>query len=470
MQCDPIEGRLMKHPWRTLRARLHRPSPWSVRAATLIASISIAVGCGDDEATEHHDAVKKTRSCEPGTIYSCISVGCEGRQACRHDGSGLLPCSCHAAEPAASGGTPGGRGRDAGSIQDAGGRDAANPNRRLDPSQDASGDLDAAPPERADAAASQDAGQGEEPISRAPKPPAAERCDNEEDDDGDGQPDCADEDCTTMRCIDAAPTGWQGPVAFGTSSAPITCSGTFDRLAFEAGAGPDAEPASCSTCTCQGGCDEFVDFKTSTAEQCGGVSCSTSVSSSCIEISPQCLQGVTTAYLKTALPGASSCTPSEQHPTLPDRRWNLHAGACLPGDVRRGGCGADQLCLPQAPGAGFEPTYCIWQEGDVACPAASYTQRRTYHREIVDTRGCSPCSCNAPECSYSWRVFNIDDATCTSPVLELSAVDQCAQVNPVMGKLRVGFTGTSDGACVAAGGETRGGVTASNPVTVCCAG
>ena len=164
----------------------------------------------------------------------------------------------------------------------------------------------------------------------------------------------------------------------------------------------------------------------------------------------------------------SSCAPSQQHATLAKTRWKSHAGGCRASDAHRGGCEAEQLCLPTAPGNGFEAAYCIWQAGELDCPAATFTRRRLYHRELEDTRSCSDCTCVAPSCSYKWRVFNLDDTSCASPVLELSSVDQCAQINPVMGKLRVGAMTTGGGACSASGGESRGAVTASKPVTVCC--
>jgi hypothetical protein len=93
-----------------------------------------------------------------------------------------------------------------------------------------------------------------------------------------------------------------------------------------------------------------------------------------------------------------------------------------------------------------------------------------YYKNFADTRACSPRTCAADGCTYNWRVYNQADAMCASPLLQLSAVDQCAQINPQQGKLRLGVEIKGAGACAAAGGESTGGVTADQPITMCCDG
>lgn len=255
----------------------------------------------------------------------------------------------------------------------------------------------------------------------------------------------------------------------------VACSGLFDQRAFEAGAAPQGAPAQCSACTCQGSCGTFVDFSVSAGAQCGATSaCTTSVNGSCVEIAPQCLQMATLASLETKLPNAGTCTSSEQHATLTSPSWKAQVAACglRAAGSGAGGCSAEQLCLPQSPmtalGAAFGADYCVWRQGESECPASTYTQRSVYYRALEDTRGCSACGCAATSCKYSWRVFNADDAMCASPVLELSSAGQCARVNPTLGKLRVGGAVSGDGSCTASGGESRGGVAGSKPLTVCC--
>ena len=97
-----------------------------------------------------------------------------------------------------------------------------------------------------------------------------------------------------------------------------------------------------------------------------------------------------------------------------------------------------------------------------------FNHRRVYYRELADTRACSACSCASPSCQYTWRVFNATDTSCASPLLELKSAGTCVQINPVMGRLRVGASLPSGAACAPAGGESTGSVTGAKPVTVCC--
>jgi hypothetical protein len=184
---------------------------------------------------------------------------------------------------------------------------------------------------------------------------------------------------------------------------------------------------------------------------------------------PTCLAGLSTAYLKTKLSSdPASCTASQQNPTRPDVHWEKQVRACRDDSARRAGCGTAELCLPRSPGSDFAAGYCVWREGEHDCPAERYTHKQTYHREFDDTRACSECSCGGPSCSYSWKVFNSTDTSCATPLLEVSEVDQCVQVNPSSDKLRVGATISGDGHCAPSGGASSGAITATKPITVCC--
>jgi hypothetical protein len=358
----------------------------------------------------------KAKVCTPGTGYTCVRGTCNGFQQCKPDGSGYTPCECGTTS----------RVRDAGDSSDAdgGGHDDGR-----------------------------------------------ERCDNGVDDDGDGKIDCADADCAAMRCSPAAPSGWQGPVVFRESEDEATCAGAFQHVAWRGGSDPQADPASCSQCTCDGGssCASAIDFASSSEEQCGGKSCSTSINQACAEISPACIADLTTAYVKTKLASGAGCQASLQHADKSEPSWRTHALACSAGALSAGGCGKDELCAPAADGGeGFEARYCIYRDGEHACPNATFSDRRIYQRAFQDTRACSACNCDGDECQYRWRVFNADDTSCATPLLELSISDQFEQVNPKDGKLRVGAMISGGGACKASGGESSGDVSAEDPVTLCC--
>jgi hypothetical protein len=289
------------------------------------------------------------------------------------------------------------------------------------------------------------------------------------DDAGPGSEGC--DSAKGLRCSPAAPSDWQGPVAFRTSSEAIACASPFEAMAFAGGDEVEADPASCSSCSCEAGsgCGAFIDFRTGDTAQCGGDLCTTSVNQSCAQIAPSCLKDATSAYLQTSVPSGSGCKASTQHANIPEARWKTHALACRLASPQRSGCQSDELCLPAAISGGFEDAYCIWREGDQACPKTTFTRKRLFHRAFKDTRECSACSCSATDCQYRWRIFNADDTHCTSPLLELSAADQCVQVNPESGKLRVGAMISGDSStCSTSGGESLGEVAPDQPVTVCC--
>jgi hypothetical protein len=301
-----------------------------------------------------------------------------------------------------------------------------------------------------------------------------EVCENGSDDDGDGDVDCADSDCGSFECKPDAPTDWSGPIALRTAqSGTPSCEGDFAAVAFEAGQSPEGAPASCSACSCTPaavGCAAFVDFVTGTAAACGGTTCPTSVNGSCTEIMPACIAGQTTAYLSTQVtPPAGSCSASTQTATKVDVSWSRRVVGCNATRTPHGGCSGDRLCLPKTvPATPFEPSLCIWRDGDHACPAETFTDKRLYWKGADDTRTCSACSCSGPNCSYRWRVYNAADTACASPILDLASAGQCVQVNPAGNALRVGASISGDGACSASGGTSEGAVSGRDSISVCC--
>jgi hypothetical protein len=385
--------------------------PLAVSRVMLCVAFSLSLLCGCGESTD--DAGPSVaRVCARDTSFSCTRGGCSGHQSCLEDGSAFTPCVCDAE--------------------------------------------------------SNDAGDDSDAMSAS----GAERCDNGKDDDGNGKVDCADSACSAVSCTEQAPKGWLGPIALRVGDDDTTCSGSLSDKAFEAGDEPHAEAASCSTCTCSGGdsaCSAFVNFEASAADGCNGSSCTTSVNQACVQVTPPCLKDQSNASLKTKLPAAAgACKPSTPSASLPEAKWNTRVLACAAPSADHGGCKSDQLCLPRDPGADFAANYCVWKDGDTACPSATFGARHVYYRALHDTRACTACACSGPNCSYQWQVFDPSDAMCKTPVLTLSSVDQCVQANVSAGALRVGAEVTGDGKCTPSGGDSAGDVTASAPLTVCC--
>jgi hypothetical protein len=384
--------------------------------------------------------------CVTGTSYECSGPGnCAGRQFCR---SGFLTdCACQGTLPPSSNDAGTSGMRDGGTAAS----DASTPG-----TDSGSGGRDAAP----------EADSGRDTGTPAT---TEEDCNNNRDDDGDGDADCADSECTERLCVDAVPDGWDGPfLIYQGEEDPPECGGGFPDEALNGGTAVTADPAECSSCSCSGaGSCPNPRIETGGDEACGN-SCTSTVANSCTLLSTSCLSGLNTGYVETKLPtgAGAGCTPSAQSPTVPAANWEEHAFGCAPAEaLSRAGCGRTQVCAPAAP---FEGALCIAHDGDVACPSGTYDDRRVYFTGIDDTRGCSACECGA-DCDYTWRVYDASDTSCATPLFTLDSPGQCEAVSPSSGSIRVGATvATPTAACDPSGGTPTGGAQGADPVTVCC--
>jgi hypothetical protein len=150
---------------------------------------------------------------------------------------------------------------------------------------------------------------------------------------------------------------------------------------------------------------------------------------------------------------------------MPEVKWSARVAGCEAVAAQRAGCEAGRVCVAKPSG---DAKLCVYREDEHDCPAEMYTQRKVYYRDVDDSRSCSACTCDGPDCKYTWSVFNATDTSCASPIIKLTSAGQCVQVNPSADKLRVGATIEGDGACTPGGGASSGGVSGSKPVTVCC--
>lgn len=442
----------MNHNWGWQRLQ------WLGRALSASLWLVCAAACGDDSSggdSAGGGAGAGGEPCVTGVVFECLGPGnCDGRRVCR--GGFLTSCTCSSGSSAPA---------DAGAMTDA---SAARPDASSSQPDAGSQEPDAGSMQPDAATPPNDAGSD---AGDAATPGVDEDCTNDVDDDGDGAADCADADCTARVCVDSAPAGWDGPVLVyeGQTDAP-DCSGAFADAVAEGGTALSAGPANCSACSCSGGpgsCAAALNFETGADSACGGT-CTNSVNSSCAELSPSCLSGLSTGYVETHVPAGTGqgCTASAQAPSVPATTWDANARACAPSAaLARAGCETGELCAPEPPFAG---SFCVMQDGDVACPAGTYTDRRVYFTAIADTRDCSACACGA-DCDYTWRFFDAADTTCATPLLTLSAANQCVAVTPNGGSIRVGAEiAVPTGACVASGGQPTGSAQPADPITFCC--
>jgi hypothetical protein len=433
-----------------------------------------APGCGgdDDGGGGGNGNGPAMTECEPANSFSCVgSNGCEGVQICNRDGT-WGSCNCGPSGQSGNGpiigqggNGPGGEAGDGepgdGGAAGAPGTTDAGPGAAGDGAGGAAGD--GAGGAAGDGAGGAGSGAGGSAAGDD------EDCDNGEDDDGDGDVDCADEDCDERTCAREAPDGWLGPAVLFEGDVPDDCPNAYDDELARGGLSANADDADCDTCSCSPAspdCAANLRFSVGEDDSCGGTVCETALSASCINWSPSCLDGLSTAYLETEIgSGGSGCTPSAQSPSLPDAEWDDPMLACGADGLERNGCAAGRVCAPPLPdGAAL----CIVRSGDRACPSGAYSDRTVYYTDFDDNRSCSACECDQ-DCDYAWNVYQSTDTTCAmSPELTLVGEDQCEPVTPTSDALRIGVEIEGTGACDSSGGDPQGSVSEDGAVTVCC--
>ena len=159
---------------------------------------------------------------------------------------------------------------------------------------------------------------------------------------------------------------------------------------------------------------------------------------------------------------SGSCTASGGVPTGGPVSLADQARACAPGEpLTSAGCGAAQVCAPPLP-AGSDAKLCVETTGAEPCPSASpYVVQRVLYNGFADTRVCTACTCGAPACNGTFRLF--DGNGCTDGGGELLQGSCFHPPSPPDYA-----TYTPEVACTPAGGVPEGGATGTSPTTFCC--
>jgi hypothetical protein len=302
-------------------------------------------------------------------------------------------------------------------------------------------------------------------------------------DPGSGSFDGAAECASSEVCVDLAPDGWDGPVAYfeGPDLAALpSCAAPFGGLAVELFDELTADPAVCTACSCGGA---------------GGVECSSPTvrfyeSSNCfggfssdfdLGAADECIvfPNGTGAYGAesdpvTPVAGTGECPAAGGDAMLGEPAWGVQLRACEapPATVA---CGDGQVCVP-TPGAPFAPGLCVHRPGDVACPAGPYDQRRLRYAGVDDGRGCSDCDCGDPfGGSCTAEILLSYTSTCTDDYLHLinPGSGGCTTLfgeTPNSGMLLVDGVDGAECMPTPEGGQAEGEALPSEPVTFCCTG
>ncbi|MBX3185052.1 MAG: hypothetical protein KF915_20685 [Polyangiaceae bacterium] len=326
-------------------------------------------------------------------------------------------------------------------------------------------------------------------------------CHNGIDDDEDGLIDCADPDCVGAgyECVNL-PDGWSGPVAaqegpFG--STPTACGGQYPTVEISAFSQPN-QPANCAACNCgtPNGAACGLPVNCEATQDCPGIipenyglhrGLSLWVAAGCsgagawsFPVSATCQsfslepgsppEAPVSAEANAPVVTGGSCLPSGGG-SLGGDPWSIRVRGCGPTALEGGGCGGTNTCLPPA-AAAFDRGVCVYRDGDHDCPSP-FDAKRTYYRNFVDERVCTPCSCGAPsgvECAGD-KVDIWSGGGCIGTP-HATVTDPGTTCTPAAPGLTLSFRYTpgtpTGGSCAPSGGQSTGTATATDPVTFCC--
>jgi hypothetical protein len=434
-------------------------------------------------------------------LAACVATGLAA-QSCAVMSSSS-DCADKAACPDDGGGTSSG----GGGVEGATGDDAPGQGDDTADGAGAADDVTVDQLASADAAAIQDVGSGSDArldvsadvaVDRAVDAPAdafdgciatgPEICTNGIDDNCDGKIDCADPACSGYKCAAAVPSGgWIGPVLLwtGLATAARPACPTGYTTALDANTGPTGTADTCG-CSCAASgqvCSVTGNFHGD--QMCNTTGCATGAPAS---------NGACTAAPATGCgsggsfevglgaaqrPTGGRCTPQMAPTVVPPIGWTTSARICsltVPVDVP-GGCGASsEWCVPgSGTASGFVATPCVYQSGDIACPAAYTNDRTVVFSAENDGRTCAGCTCtsSAPAggaCTGTISIF--PGAGCTGNVDVYTLGTRClayndqAPINPM--SVQANYTVTPGTCAVATQATPTGSVTPTGPTTVCC--
>jgi len=274
----------------------------------------------------------------------------------------------------------------------------------------------------------------------------------------------------SSRCVQAAPTGWQGPLLV-TANAVNSCPSEFPTKspAFYSGLVPGNASCACNcgapTVSCGGTASLGFHNDTGCPMGIGGIGVPENM------CTPQQFTSQSMTYQGSV---SASCNAAVVEKTLPTPTWTQAMNACS-GAQAQGTCSASNEVCVAKPGAPFAAKYCVARDGDQTCPAA-YPARSVLFAGYQDNRACpSSCSCTAsgtPDCALQVEVYSKTDCTGTfsRKTVPSSGSQVCAisSSTPAHGFIATRVV-TSAGTCSANSTlSPTGSVSESGPTTLCC--
>ena len=269
-------------------------------------------------------------------------------------------------------------------------------------------------------------------------------------------------------CGDAAPAGWTGPFALSSASPPDASLVCPQGWAPQAMGGQDLiAPAATCGCDCAPGggtCSVSVSYYSDSS--CTAVVESAASDGGCADLFTASSHGYAIA---TGVATGMTCAPA---PTtaVPAIGWTTGVVLCAPPAIEA--C-ADGPCLP-APPTGFDGRWCVMAEGEQGCPAGAYSEASVVHRNAVDSRACSPCTCDAPAsaaCPGAVNVYFLPDCAFGFEAGNMAVSGTCgaAPYDGADDYWSLAYDGAPPTyACGGPGVAPIGEAAPSEPFTMCC--
>lgn len=264
------------------------------------------------------------------------------------------------------------------------------------------------------------------------------------------------------ECIDLG-ADWNGPVRLFEGDAAPECDDEATPE-FTAFSGLNAPPAECG-CSC--GAPDVACPDTGTIVNRG-------------DPGPNCLAFVPPVWSEDVGPGCNDIPNALDLSVLRlsvDQPAGIDDASCASSasteiapaawDSEWAGCGADAAVGDCEVCSTNTEDMCIWQEGDVECDVAGFSEKTLLHSDFTDARECSECSCGdvAGSCDATVTYRALDG--CTLAVVGTGGASECVEVEFARGA-DLEFSGTLS--CGPADVSPMGDATPTNPITACCAG
>ncbi|NUP09671.1 MAG: hypothetical protein HOW73_26800 [Polyangiaceae bacterium] len=248
------------------------------------------------------------------------------------------------------------------------------------------------------------------------------------------------------------PPGWIGPVMHNTSPEVSECAEPYSDLVAVGYTSVSAPPASCSACSCESsGCSATLSFWQGEDDCEEGCAASRALpQDDCVDLRhvASCSDNGAKYSATGATVTTPTCAASNQQPTTVDVTWATVSTLCLAAD------------------AGASTGSCIARAGDVDCPAP-FLARAVVYTNIVDTRGCTECSCAPGSCGGIIDLYEGNGCGDGHKKGSVAApfADGCESFGD---KPRARYTPDPGAGCTATPSSPTGEVTLSDPYTVCC--